>query len=94
MDLISKFLYGVALTELQSEDLLRHKWRGLPKLVAIVGGFLIMTGIVLLGIAALSLSGGFDVGMLLDRKYLMMFSFSMVAVGLLDFLSAIVIARW
>ena len=64
------------------------------KLVAMVGGFLIVTGIVLLGIAALALSGFLDVSILLQRKYLLIFATAMIVLGLVDTFTAIVIARW
>jgi len=73
---------------------LHRKWRSLPKLVAVVGGFLIMAGIILLGMAALALSGLLDVGMLLEGKFLSTFAFLIIVVGLLDTFSAIIIARW
>ena len=73
---------------------MRRKWQGLPKLMAMMGGFLVLVGIILLGIAALSFFGYLNVGMLLERKYLLMFALVMVAVGLLDTFSAIIIARW
>ena len=66
----------------------------MPKLVAIIGGLLILMGIILLGIAALALFGYLNVGMLLENKYLLIFALVMVVVGLLDTFSAIVIARW
>ena len=66
----------------------------MPKLVAMIGGFLILVGIILLGIAALALFGYLNVGMLLENKYLLIFALVMVVVGLLDTFSAIVIARW
>jgi len=53
-----------------------------------------MIGAILLGIAALSLSGHLNVGMLLERKYLLMFALAMVVTGVLDTFSAIIIARW
>lgn len=71
-----------------------RKWQGLPKLAAVIGGFLILVGITLLGIAVLSLFGYLNVGILLERKYLLTFAFAMVVVGLLDTFSAIIIARW
>jgi hypothetical protein len=74
--------------------ILSYKWLNLPKFVATIGGFLILLGIILLGIAALSLSGYLNVGMLLERKYLVVFAVMMVMVGLLDTFSAIIIARW
>jgi hypothetical protein len=73
---------------------LRRKWQNLPKLVAITGGFLIMMGIFLLGVAALSISGYLDIGLLLEGKYLLVFAVGMAIIGLLDTLAAIVIARW
>jgi hypothetical protein len=66
----------------------------LPKLVAIAGGFLIMAGMILLGLAALSVIGDLKVGLLLESKYMLMFAVLMIAVGLLDTFSAVVIARW
>jgi hypothetical protein len=79
---------------LWSENLLGHRLLSLPKLVAVLGGFMIMAGIILLGLAALAVIGYFDVGMLLERKYLLTLAVLMVAVGLLDTFSAIIIARW
>lgn len=59
-----------------------------------IGGFLILTGIIMLGIAALAFFGYLNVSMLLERRYLLVFAVAMVAVGLLDTFSAIIIARW
>jgi len=73
---------------------LRRKWDRLSKAVAMIGGFLIMVGIILLGTAALALFGYLNVGLLLERKYLLAFAIAMVVVGLLDTVSAVVIARW
>ena len=67
---------------------------GLPKLVVIVGGFIIVAGIVLLGMAALAVIGQLDVGMLLENKYLVTLATLLIVVGLLDAFSAIIIARW
>lgn len=59
-----------------------------------IGGFLIFIGIILLGIAALAIFGYLDIGLLLERNYLFIFAVAMVAIGLLDTFSAIIIARW
>jgi hypothetical protein len=75
-------------------DYLRHKSRYLKKLVAMAGGFLILVGMILLGIAALALSGYLNVGMMLENKYLLTFAVVMTAVGLLDIFAAVIIARW
>ncbi len=75
-------------------DYLRHKSRHLKKLVAMTGGFLILTGMILLGLAALALSGYLNVGMMLENKYLLTFAVAISAIGLLDIFAAVIIARW
>lgn len=79
---------------LQSEQSLVHRRLRLQKLVAIVGGFIIMAGIILLGVAALAVAGYLNVGTLLESKYLLTVAVLMVVVGLLDTFSSVVIARW
>jgi hypothetical protein len=59
-----------------------------------MGGFLILAGIILLGVAALALFGFLDVGLLLNTKYILVFASGLIVVGLLDTLSAVIIARW
>jgi len=59
-----------------------------------MGGFLILTGIVMLGMAIFSFFGYLNVGVLLQRKYLLMFALGVVVVGLLDAFSAVIIGRW
>jgi len=78
---------------LQSESL-QSKRKHLLKSVAMVGGFLIMIGIILLGVAALALSGYLDASILLEEKYLFIFATVMIVLGLVDTFTAIVIARW
>jgi len=73
---------------------LPRKWQGFPKLVAMASGFLILIGIILLGIAFLALFGYLNVGLLLEGKHLLTFAIAMVFVGLLDTFAAIIIARW
>ena len=65
-----------------------------PKLVAMIGGLLILIGIVLMGMAALAILGFLNVGILLERKNLLAFAIAMVVVGLLDTCAAVIIARW
>jgi len=77
-----------------SEGRLRFKWRRMPKLIAMTGGFLILVGIILLGVAALAFFGYLNVGLFLERRYLLTFAIVLTAIGLLDAFSAIVIARW
>ena len=66
----------------------------MPKLVAVVGGFLTLAGLVLLGMATLSAAGYLNVSTLLETKHFLMVALVLVAVGLLDTFSAIIIARW
>jgi len=73
---------------------LPRKWQGFPKLVAMASGFLILIGIILLGVAFLALFGYLNVGLLLEGKHLLTFAIAMVFVGLLDTFAAIIIARW
>jgi len=62
--------------------------------VVIVGGFIIVAGIILLGMAALAVIGQLNVGMLLESKYLITLATLLIVVGLLDAFSAIIVARW
>lgn len=73
---------------------MRRKWRSLPKIVAMVGGFSILVGVVLLGMAVLAFFGYLNVGMLLERRYLLAFALSMITVGLLDAFVAVIVGRW
>lgn len=73
---------------------LRGKWKILPKLVAMVGGFLILAGVVVLGISALALFGFLEVDLMLEQKYILAFSSMMTGIGLLDIFSAAIISRW
>ena len=79
---------------LRVKKALRNKLQSFRSLAAMIGGFLILMGIILLGIAVLALFGYLNVGMLLERKYLILFAVAMVVVGLLDTFLAIVLARW
>lgn len=73
---------------------LSRKGQRLTKIVAMIGGFLILAGIILLGVAVLASLGYLNTGMLLESKYLPLFAVAMVAIGLLDTIAAVVIARW
>ena len=73
---------------------LSHKGQSFSKIAAIIGGFLILAGIILLGVAVLASLGYLNVGILLENKYLLVFAIAMIAIGLLDTITALVIARW
>jgi hypothetical protein len=77
-----------------SENSLQYGESRFPKLVAMIGGLLILIGIVLMGMAALAVLGFLDVGMLLGRRNLLTFALAMIAAGLLDTCAAVIIARW
>jgi hypothetical protein len=66
----------------------------LSKIVAIIGGFLMFTGIISLGLAVLALLGYLNVGVLLEQKYVLIFAIAMLAIGLFDIIAAVVMARW
>jgi len=53
-----------------------------------------MAGIILLGAAALAISGYLNVGLLFDQKMLLAFAFLVILIGLFDTFSAVIIARW
>ena len=55
---------------------------------------MILAGIILLGIAILTTFGFLNVGLILERKYLLTFAIHMVVVGLFDTFAAIILARW
>ncbi|NWF86344.1 hypothetical protein HXY32_00780 [Candidatus Bathyarchaeota archaeon] len=73
---------------------LNRKRRSLSKIVAMIGGFLLLAGIFLLGLAVLAFLGYFNAGMLLEDKYFLIFDMAMIAIGLLDVIAAVVMARW
>lgn len=75
-------------------DISNRKKQRMHKLVAIVGGFTILAGMVLLGVASLSFFGYLDVGMMLREKYMLTFAIMLTVLGLLDAFAAIIIARW
>jgi len=51
-------------------------------------------GVVLLGIAVLAFFGYLNIGILLERRYLLPFAFSIITVGLLDTFVAAIVGRW
>lgn len=62
--------------------------------MAIIGGFMVFAGIVILGSAVLALFNYLDVSMLLNEKYLPILAIIMLVTGLFDTIAAIVMARW
>ena len=70
------------------------KRKRLRKLAALASGFLIISGLVFLGLAALSSLGFLDIGNLLENRHVLLFALAVVLVGVFDMLSAIVMAYW
>ena len=62
----------------------------LSKVAVAVGGFLIFVGITMIGIFALVFSGVVDVGVL-KKDYQMLFLWVLLAIGVLDVLSGIML---
>ncbi len=95
-----KFLIAVALISFSVEagyELRRRLveiLRKLRKLVAPMGGFMILAGVILLGIAVLASAGLLNVGLMFERKYALIFAFLIVLLGLFDTFAALIIARW
>jgi hypothetical protein len=51
-------------------------------------------GVILLGVAILAVSGFLNVGLLLDRKHLLIFAMGILLLGLFDTAAAVIISRW
>jgi hypothetical protein len=66
----------------------------LSKLAAVIGGLIMLTGIILLGMAVLALLDYLNVGILLEEKYLCIFAIALIFIGLFDTIAAVIIARW
>lgn len=66
----------------------------IKKIGATIGGFLILAGTILLGLAALYFFGYLHVGLMFQRNYVHVFAIMLIVIGLLDTLVAMVIARW
>ena len=78
----------------QSDIFVVLRRKRLRKLVALASGFLIISGLVFLGLAALSSLGFLDIGNLLENRHVLLFALAVVLVGVFDMLSAIVMAYW
>jgi hypothetical protein len=59
-----------------------------------MGGFMILAGVILLGITVLASAGFLNVGLMFERKYVLTFALLIVLIGLFDTFAAMVIARW
>ena len=69
----------------------------LSKVAVAIGGFLIFVGIIMIGVFALALSGVVDVGVFEgisgSEAYRMLFLGVLLVIGILDFVSGIMLRR-
>ncbi|RLI46428.1 hypothetical protein DRO69_03105 [Candidatus Bathyarchaeota archaeon] len=66
--------------------------RKLGKVAAAIGGFLIMMGMVLMGIFALLLFDILDVAMFMETEYRTLFTLGLLVIGVCDLVSGIILA--
>lgn len=66
--------------------------RRLSKVAAALGGLLIMTGVVMIGIFALALFGILDISVFMDTKYLLLLTLVLLMIGIIDVVSGIILA--
>jgi len=66
--------------------------RKLGKVAAAIGGFLIMMGMILMGIFALLLFDILDVTMFMGSEYQVLFTLVLLAIGVCDLVSGIILA--
>ena len=59
-----------------------------------MGGFMILAGVMLLGVAVLSSTGFLNAGLMFERKYVLTFAILIMLIGLFDTFAALVLARW
>jgi UDP-N-acetylmuramyl pentapeptide phosphotransferase/UDP-N-acetylglucosamine-1-phosphate transferase len=71
-----------------------HGKKSFAKLIAMMGGILILAGLLLFSLSALVLFGYLEISLLLEQRYVHLFALIFVIVGLLDTFSAIIISRW
>jgi hypothetical protein len=66
--------------------------RKLGKVAAAIGGFLIMMGMVLMGVFALLLFDILDVAMFMEAEYRALFTLVLLVIGVCDLVSGIILA--
>ncbi len=68
--------------------------RRIQRILSMLGGFIILVGIVLFGLCALTLFGYLDPSLLLERKQLLIFASAVTVIGLFDMVVGVITARW
>lgn len=72
---------------------MNERMRKLSRLAVAVGGFLIMMGMLLVSVIALTLLGIADASALMNETYLFMFMLALLSVGVLDVIAGIIVSR-
>jgi len=67
--------------------------RKLSRIAAAVGGFLVMMGMVLIGVFALALFNVLDIGVLADETHLLMLTAGLLSIGVLDVIAGVILWR-
>lgn len=65
----------------------------LCRLAAAIGGFLMMVGMILVGILVLCGMNIVDVGAFADESYLLMLMLALFSVGVLDLIAGVILSR-
>ena len=75
------------------DEALMWTTQGLSRFAVALGGFLIFVGIMMIGVFVLVFFGFVDVGILESEKIRMLFLWVLLAIGLLDLVSGIILRR-
>jgi len=67
--------------------------RRLGKVAVAIGGFIIMVGMIMIGVFALAFFGIFDIGAFMNTKYLIVFMIALLITGVLDLIAGIILSR-
>jgi len=67
--------------------------RRLGKVAVAIGGFIIMAGMVMIGVFALAFLGIFDIGAFTNTRYLVVFMIALLLTGVLDLTAGIILSR-
>ena len=67
--------------------------RRLGKVAVAIGGFIIMVGMIMIGVFALAFLGIFDIGAFINTKYLVVFMIALLITGVLDLIAGIILSR-
>jgi len=75
------------------EEQLGTNPRRLGKVAVAIGGFIIMVGMIMIGVFALAFFGIFDIGAFMNTEYLAVFMIVLLITGVLDLIAGIILSR-